>query len=951
MVAEVPGQAPVSAFLEKRVRAELASGPVLWLDKDGVFTGFVDRLTERRARGEFSAPVYALRGSYLELLLAMSADYSLPDAPPLLVHLPGLTRTSIRPTPLLEAYECSRPFELALETVIREASNGLVAAEDIDAFLSSSPPSLDRADQWLAARLSGAALGDSWVSTLDADGVVDSFVQVRARDTSAAALSALHDRMRVLFGSTDPLPTHAQEQKTLADLLAESIARWLLLVEFTHDLGREPHAEELKELRRLPAPTVARCVEQVERLRSHRPNRYRELARAVEPSARAEGPISPEDLGKIDTFPFEEDAIFSGAVDAIVSGAYERARTWAERRERAGSVWLEVDQPRRWAWELIGSAARLGTSLAAAADLLSHAVSFEEALDEYAQLGAAVDRAQRQFEQRVAELRGPQLPRQSELAPAFEALRSRYFAWVDAVNTRFAQLCQNDPLPPPELQQRNLFEQAVRPLLESDERVALFTIDALRFEMATELLNELAGAASSSRVDGPQQLLLRARLAELPTLTAVGMNVLPPVTTSEGRLRPTLRDGAFAGFRAGEWNVASPEDRRRAMANRVPGGKAPQLLNLKDDVCGSTPESLKKSIAHAKLILVHGLDLDEAGEAGFGVHLFERLLRDISTGIHNLQAAGVRHFVITSDHGFLLHDRPASIPFDSEVVARRHVFSSVERRMPGVLTVPLSCLGYLAEGYLLFPEDGRVFGRGGRSAFLHGGNSLQERVIPVLSISRARAPGRPASSFRVECEPGQSFMGIQCVKVRVRLEEPEGQAPLQFASAPIVDLVLCAANRSDVTALVKELRGSGASIHQQKLRLTAGSDWAEVYFSLEGEVDERAAISIVSADARVQVKGATSEILYDIAGRTKAAPAPSSDETWANAIADEGHRRVLLHLFKHRDITEEDVIRILGSPRKARAFTNFLDGYRPLLPFEVRIDVGVRGKRYLVSRE
>src|SRR3954462_8716463 len=118
MVAEVSAHAPVSAFLEKRVRAELASGPVLWLDKDGVFTGFVDHLRERRGRNDFGAPVYGLRGSYLELLLAVSAEYGLPDASPLLVHLPGHNKATVRGTPMLEAYECSRPFEVALESAI-----------------------------------------------------------------------------------------------------------------------------------------------------------------------------------------------------------------------------------------------------------------------------------------------------------------------------------------------------------------------------------------------------------------------------------------------------------------------------------------------------------------------------------------------------------------------------------------------------------------------------------------------------------------------------------------------------------------------------------------------------------------------------------------------------------------------------------------------------------------
>jgi hypothetical protein len=67
----------------------------------------------------------------------------------------------------------------------------------------------------------------------------------------------------------------------------------------------------------------------------------------------------------------------------------------------------------------------------------------------------------------------------------------------------------------------------VAPLLKGGERTALFVLDALRYEMALELRDELENAAL--------QFDLRARLAELPTITAVGMNVLAPVAR-DGRL-------------------------------------------------------------------------------------------------------------------------------------------------------------------------------------------------------------------------------------------------------------------------------------------------------------------------------------------------------------------------------------------------------------------------------
>lgn len=55
--------------LERQVAAQVRKGLVVWLDKDGLYTEFVDQLAERRAQGLFFAPVLAHRGSFLELLI------------------------------------------------------------------------------------------------------------------------------------------------------------------------------------------------------------------------------------------------------------------------------------------------------------------------------------------------------------------------------------------------------------------------------------------------------------------------------------------------------------------------------------------------------------------------------------------------------------------------------------------------------------------------------------------------------------------------------------------------------------------------------------------------------------------------------------------------------------------------------------------------------------------
>src|SRR5260370_29230524 len=71
---------------------------------------------------------------------------------------------------------------------------------------------------------------------------------------------------------------------------------------------------------------------------------------------------------------------------------------------------------------------------------------------------------------------------------------------------------------------------------------------------------------------------LRPRLAELPTVTEVGMNVLAPVSRN-GRLQISMAGdaGGVQGFQAGEFRVFDPETRRRAVRDRARGPTCPWL--------------------------------------------------------------------------------------------------------------------------------------------------------------------------------------------------------------------------------------------------------------------------------------------------------------------------------------------------------------------------------------
>ncbi len=936
----------LSAAIEEEITSELRRrGIVVWLDRDQHYTTLVDRLIERRAAGDFPFPVVGFRGSFLDLLVRLEPYGSGLDNAPLLIHMPGFTEESIRETPVLELYEPGFRFRKGLDTLAREAARGRVAPDALDQFLASAPRSLDEVDAWLSRKLGGSGAGlDSLLQEADLPLVIDAFVGKQKRlhgrdlgDADAPVVQAyLHrhvglDARWLTFFGGDP-------GAGAIDRLAAATIGWLLSVEYVHDLARPPHLDALKPLRTLSAPLVAASQELVRHLRAKHPDTYATLAEDIEQHLLGEiSTIRPEDLGKIDTFRTEELRILDAAIEALKAGEWSKAREWARARSGETAFWLQRDQARRWTWTLVGEAAELGELLAQNQRPLEGVRGVDDAVERYAHGACEVDRAHRRFEQKRIALLEPRIPNFGDLQEIVGSLRRLCRAWADRLTRDFTAVCQEHGfLPDAGLQQRTLYEQVVQPLTAGTEKVAVFVVDALRYEMAAELAEELRAAGAV--VD------LRARLAELPTITSVGMNALAPVAQPNGHLSVA---GTFQGFRTGEFTVRTPNDRARAMGTRSVG-QAALLLNLAD-VCDAEATSLKRRLSQARLILVHSKEIDDAGEANMGLPTFDLTLRQLRSAWHHLQAAGVARFVFTADHGFLLQDETTkTIPYGKKTdPSRRHILADEARAEAGMVPVSLQSLGYDGiDGYLLLREDTALFATGTAGAsFVHGGNSLQERVIPVLTATRSGGLGVGYADYGIQVERLADMMGVRRIRTRVVV----ATTSLGFVGSKAVQLAVRVPERTDIMASLRDASGTG-SIRSGRLFVPLGESWTELCFSLHGPQDERVRIEVFHPDAVERIAPCLVDGLFDVEGRASVPP-PAPRAGWTDLLPDEGTRSVFLHLEQHRSITEIEITRLLGSPRAFRRFSLEFEGHAEKVPFKVRIEPGPDGKRYVKEGE
>lgn len=939
---------PVSQALEREVAGEVRrQGIVVWLDKDDAYKGFVEHLAARSGAGEFPHPVVGFRGSFLELLFELEPYGSGLDRQPLLIHMPGFNEESVRATPVLEMYESGVRFRKALDTLIREAAVGRVAPSEVDAFLAKKP-TLEEADQWLSSATSdrpddllrfleevGASL---LVEALGGDAAV-----LATRVDASDRLVVFRDYLHRLTGIDDAWFQQFAPEGASArlDQVLAATGAWLLCAEYVHDLRRPPYLEALQRLRDLPPAVVKVCRQMVDQLRDRFGDAYARLADEVESFVAEElRQMTAEDLGQVDTFREEENRILAGAVEALARGEWQKAKDWHAAREGDRSFWLRRDQTRRWAWTLIGEAAAFGTTLAAHPRPFEHVRSLDEATDRYAAEAHLVDRAHRHFEQRRLALLESRLPHFGALQEVVGALRRLYRTWADQLARDFTRVCKDGGfLPSDGLQQRTLFEQVVLPLTTTGEKVAVFLVDAFRYEMATELVDDLQSASTV--------LDLKPRLAELPTITSVGMNVLAPVAQN-GRLHVA---GTFQGFKTGEYTVNRPETRARAMGLRS-GSKAGVLLSLAE-VGETGTKELKQKLAPHALIVVHSTEIDDAGEANVGIPSFDSTLRQLKAAWHHLQLAGVKHFVFTADHGFLLQDETTALRAYGKKTdpKRRHVLDDHPREEAGMVPVSVSSLGYEGiSGYLLFREDTANFATGTAGAtFVHGGNSPQERIIPVLTVTRPRAEGRSAAEYVIEAEALKDAVGLHRIRVRVMFAK-DTTGGLGFAATSRIPLALRAQDRSDVTPVLRDATGAGL-LANGRLGVPVGQDWTELFFALQGARDERVRIEIHHPDQTESVRAAVLDAWFSVtAQQTQTADLPALETvalTWADAIEHEGFRRVFVHIEKHGAISEPEVTQILGSPRAFRKFSLEFDQLLGKLPFRVRVEPGDGGKRYV----
>ncbi|WP_137180947.1 PglZ domain-containing protein [Roseomonas sp. AR75] len=509
--------------------------------------------------------------------------------------------------------------------------------------------------------------------------------------------------------------------------IADELWRFVLFSEFAFDLpGALPAA--LSNVPKAPEEARPHVEYLCDALRSGMNTRAEYVARAeaVEDELKVRDACAGiDDLGVRDTFPFEERRVLTTAVGALVAGDLDRAREILSRH--GSSVWIGRGESEAQ-WEIVEAGLRLVEACEDAdRQLAEHARSLDSVVAHYAASLRDVDRLQREFEQAV----GDYVPEDASLSGAVEHCRRRHAKLAEKVQSVFTKHLEGSGWPAHGLMSNaDVFDQIVEPMLkESGRRVAYILVDALRYELGVTLHRQLAET---------EQAEIRAACAQLPTVTPVGMASLLPGAAAGLRLLKEA-DGFCVALRGDK--LASVAQRMEVLRARLGDRFAEAQLETWLRANKNVPTSVE-------LLVLRTVDIDGHLEntpsgALSTLNLIHQALKSIRIAVHRLKQAGFADVVIATDHGFVLnaHAEAGDVctkPPGAWVVAH-------DRALLGEGEADAANFALLAERAGVRGDFQKLAGPRSMSAYrkgllyFHGGASLQEAVVPVITVRLKRA--------------------------------------------------------------------------------------------------------------------------------------------------------------------------------------------------------------------
>ncbi len=460
---------------------------------------------------------------------------------------------------------------------------------------------------------------------------------------------------------------------------------------------------------------------------------------------------------------------------------------YAERARRT-TFWFTLDPSIRALYLAIRSASELLSDI----NTLSVAIAdFDDGLSKYRNQWYRIDQRYRQF--LLATHTTEHADKLGQLIEQVELFYTNRFVFplatewqkqIDAIEAWHSVSHRS---------QSSFYKWFVEPILSQGRRVVVVVSDALRYEVADEFATNLR---SDTKV--AYDAKVEAVLGSLPSYTQLGMASLLPHST--------------IGFAGKDGDVVVDGKPAGGLANRTKileafGGTA---ISAADVLAKKIKDELRPYLQQHKVIYVYHDTIDKRSHklgAESGMPEAARdALAELAKLVNNLTSADA-NVIVTADHGFLfqeskigegskLNEEPHG---EIRYRDRRFLLGEDFKETSSFNTFTSAQLGLEGDWQVHIPKSiYRLTQRlqGAADRFVHGGTTLQEIVVPVITVSRkGKSEVKPVE---VQIKPKSDILTNAIVRISLLQAEPiseraharELRATFYYNHTPISDQVM-----------------------------------------------------------------------------------------------------------------------------------------------------------------
>jgi uncharacterized protein (TIGR02687 family) len=321
--------------------------------------------------------------------------------------------------------------------------------------------------------------------------------------------------------------------------------------------------------------------------------------------------------------------------------------------------------------------------------------------------------------------------------------------------------------------QRQFFEQYVRPFLTRGQKVFVIVSDALRYEAAADF-------AARLQLENRWTTEVNALWGSLPSYTQLGMASLLP--GSRWGISPETGN-ATVDEKSAAGTTNRSEILKTACSGKAVAVQAEAFLEMNSKTDG---RALMRD--HEAIYIFHNV-IDNIGDdprtEAKTFDSVEQAFNELEQIIKKVANINGSNMILTADHGFLfqqddLHEGDMTALPQAEIWTYKNRRFAIGRGIqpgPRVKILEAEALGLAGDWAAAFPLSlCRMPLQGSGKRYVHGGISLQEVVVPVVKIHKARSN----DTVKVEIE-----------FTRVPAKITTGQVSLGlFQDQPAVDKVL-----------------------------------------------------------------------------------------------------------------------------------------------------------------